>query len=166
MFSLSTLTKYTEKFEYMATFLNEKRPHVFIRCEIQMMPFVLTSRTQKAKIIMKGVDDMATTTIRLDEGVREETTRIASEMGLTFNAVMNIMARKFNAEKGFPFPVKLETAQKTVFDMSSDEFEIACQNAVAQREDVSTMDYVTRFDKESGLISKVYADGRVEYVLS
>ena len=76
------------------------------------------------------------------------------------------MARKFNAEKGFPFPVKLETAQKTVFDMSSDEFEIACQNAVAQREDVSTMDYVTRFDKESGLISKVYADGRVEYVLS
>ena len=109
---------------------------------------------------------MATTTIRLDEGVREETTRIASEMGLTFNAVMNIMARKFNAEKGFPFPVKLETAQKTVFDMSSDEFEIACQNAVAQREDVSTMDYVTRFDKESGLISKVYADGRVEYVLS
>ena len=50
--------------------------------------------------------------------------------------------------------------------MSSDEFEIACQNAVAQREDVSTMDYVTRFDKESGLISKVYADGRVEYVLS
>ena len=130
------------------------------------MPFVLTPRVQKTIIIMKGVDDMATTTIRLDEGVREETTRIASEMGLTFNAVMNIMARKFNAEKGFPFPVKLETAHKTVFDMSSDEFEIACQNAVAQREDVSTMDYVTRFDKESGLISKVYADGRVEYVLS
>ena len=51
---------------------------------------------------------MATSTIRLDDGVREETTRIASEMGLTFNAVMNIMARKFNAEKGFPFPVRLE----------------------------------------------------------
>ena len=109
---------------------------------------------------------MSTSTIRLDDGVREETTRIASEMGLTFNAVMNILARKFNAEKGFPFPVKLETTQKTVFDMSSDEFETACQNAVAQREDVSTMDYVTRFDKESGMITKVYADGRVEYVLN
>ena len=108
---------------------------------------------------------MPTSTIRLDEGVREETTRIASEMGLTFNAVMNILARKFNAEKGFPFPVKLETAQKTVFDMSSDEFETACQNAVAQREDVSRMDYVTRFDNESGLIKKVFADGREEYVL-
>ena len=109
---------------------------------------------------------MSTSTIRLDEGVREETTRIASEMGLTFNAVMNILARKFNAEKGFPFPVKLETAQKTVFDMSSDEFETACQEAVAQRENVSEMDYVTRFDKESGMITKVYADGRVEYVLN
>ena len=108
---------------------------------------------------------MATSTIRLDDGVREETTRIASEMGLTFNAVMNIMARKFNAEKGFPFPVKLETAPKTVFDMSSDEFEIACQEAVVQREDYATMEYVTRLDRETGMITKVYADGRVEYVL-
>lgn len=108
---------------------------------------------------------MSTSTIRLDDGVREETTRIASEMGLTFNAVMNILARKFNAEKGFPFPVKLETAQKTVFDMSSDEFEAACQAAVDQREDVIKMDYVTRLDKETGMLTKVYADGRVEYVL-
>lgn len=108
---------------------------------------------------------MSTSTIRLDDGVREETTRIASEMGLTFNAVMNILARKFNAEKGFPFPVRLETAQKTVFDMSSDEFETACQAAVARREDVIKMDYVTRLDKETGMITKIYEDGRVEYVL-
>ena len=109
---------------------------------------------------------MSTSTIRLDDEVREETTRIASEMGLTFNAVMNIMARKFIAEKGFPFPVKLETAQKTVFDMSSDEFENACQDAVARRNEPGNMDYVTRLDKESGMITKVYDDGRVEYVLS
>ena len=30
---------------------------------------------------------------------------------------------------------------------------------------VPAMDYVTRIDKESGMITKVYADGRVEYVL-
>lgn len=108
---------------------------------------------------------MSTSTIRLDEGVREETTRIASEMGLTFNAAMNILSSKFNPEKGFPFPAKLETAQKAVFDMSSDEFEAACQEAVVQRADVHVMDYVTRIDKESGMITKIYADGRVEYVL-
>ena len=130
-----------------------------------MQSFVLTSAYALTNIISKELMNMATSTIRLDEGVREETTRIASEMGLTFNAVMNIMARKFNAEKGFPFPVKLETAQKTVFDMSSEEFEAACKDAVAQRKDVSTMDYVTRFDKESGLVKRVYEDGQVEYVL-
>ena len=105
---------------------------------------------------------MSTSTIRLDDGVREETSRIASEMGLTFNAVINILARKFNAEKGFPFPVKLETAQKTVFDLSSDEFEAACQEAVAQRADGPAIDYVSRIDKESGMIAKIYTDGRLE----
>ena len=99
---------------------------------------------------------MATSTIRLDDGVREETTRIASQMGLSFNAVMNIMARKFNEVKGFPFPVRLETAEKTIFDLSSDDFEQACRNAVAER---------TRFDTETGKVVKVYADGRKEYVL-
>lgn len=108
---------------------------------------------------------MATTTIRLDDGVREETTRIAAEMGLSFNAVMNIMARKFNAEKGFPFPVRLETARKAVFDLSSDEFEDACKKAVAEREDGFVAEYVTRFDPETGKLIKSYPDGRTEYVL-
>ncbi len=108
---------------------------------------------------------MSTSTIRLDDGVREETTRIAAEMGLTFNAVINIMARKFNAEKGFPFPVRLETAQKTVFDLSSDEFEAACKKAVAERDNGPVIGYVTRLDHETGRLTKVYPDGRVEYVL-
>ncbi len=109
---------------------------------------------------------MATSTIRLDDGVREETTRIASQMGLSFNAVMNIMARKFNEVKGFPFPVRLETAEKTVFDLSSDDFEQACRSAVAGRDDtVPVTDYITRFDMETGKVVKVYTDGRKEYVL-
>lgn len=108
---------------------------------------------------------MSTSTIRLDDGVREETTRIAAEMGLSFNAVMNIMARKFNAEKGFPFPVRLETAQKTVFDLSSDEFEAACKRAVAERDNGLVKEYVTRLDPETGRLMKSYPDGRVEYVL-
>ena len=106
-----------------------------------------------------------TSTVRLDDGVREETTRIASEMGLSFNAVMNILARRFNAEKGFPFPVRLITAQKTIFDLSSDEFDEACKKAVAERNAEPVTDYVTRFDATTGKVMKAYADGRVEYVL-
>ena len=87
-------------------------------------------------------------------------------MGLSFNAVMNIMARKFNEVKGFPFPVRLETAEKTVFDLSSDDFEQACRSAVAGRDDtVPVTDYITRFDMETGKVVKVYTDGRKEYVL-
>ena len=97
---------------------------------------------------------MSTSTIRLDDEVSEETTRIAAEIGLTFNA-----------EKDFTFPVKPEAARKTVFDMSSDEFEAACQAAVAQRDDNPTMDYMTRIDRETSMITKVYVDGRVEYVI-
>ena len=108
---------------------------------------------------------MATSTIRLDDGVREETTRIAAEMGLSFNAVMNIMARKFNAERGFPFPVRLETSEKSVFDLSSDEFEEACRQAVAERSAVPSMEYVTRLDAETGKLIKEFPDGRKEYVL-
>ena len=33
---------------------------------------------------------MAITTVWIDDGVKEETTRIASQLGLTFNGVVNI----------------------------------------------------------------------------
>ena len=108
---------------------------------------------------------MSTTSIRMDDEVREETTRIAAELGLSFNAVINILARKFNAEKGFFFPVRLDTEEKTVFELDSEEFLLACKKAVSQRDTLPAMPYVTRLDGETGKLMKVYEDGRVEYVL-
>ena len=109
---------------------------------------------------------MATSTIRIDDGVREETSRIAAQLGLTFNGVVNIMLRKFNATQGFPFDVRIEELREaSVFDMTSLEFENACREAVAAREDYAQAEYVTRFDRETGRIVKKYRDGRVEYVL-
>lgn len=104
-------------------------------------------------------------TVRHDDGVREETTHFAAETGLSFNAVMNNLARISNAEKGFSSPVRLTTAQKSVFDLSSDEFDAACKKAVAARNSKPVTDHVTRFDAASGKVMKQYADGRVEYVL-
>lgn len=109
---------------------------------------------------------MATNTIRIDDGVKDETSRIAGEMGLTFNAVVNILLRKFNAVQGFPFPVRLEpAANETIFDMDSEEFLSACKEAVLNRDANPTAEYVSRIDKDTGKIYKQYADGRVEYVL-
>lgn len=107
---------------------------------------------------------MSTHTIRIDDGVKEETTRIAEALGLNFNLVVNTLLRKFNAEKGFPFPVKLGN-EKTVLDMSADEFETACRDAVTIRDDSSRMEYTTVLNPETGGFEKRYADGRVEYVL-
>lgn len=103
-------------------------------------------------------------TIRLNDNVKEETTSIADKLGLSFNAVVNILLQKFNEERGFPFPVKLEDCEKTVFDMNSDEFEELCREAVAEREAAPSQDYVTLIDEDSGLLMKKFKDGKVEYI--
>lgn len=107
---------------------------------------------------------MSTHTIRLDDGVKEETTRIADALGLNFNLVVNTLLRKFNEAKGFPFPVRLGS-EETVFDMSVDEFETASREAVAARDDASRMEYTTILNAETGKFEKHFSDGRVEYVL-
>lgn len=109
---------------------------------------------------------MATNTVRLDDGVKEEAAAIANQMGLTFNSVVNILLRKFNAEKGFPFPVKLEQSEpRSVFDMNSDEFLFACRKAVAEREKNPTHEYTAYIDAKTGKIVKAYANGKLEYEL-
>lgn len=45
-------------------------------------------------------------TIRIDKDVKDEATRIASQLGISFNMVVNILLRRFNADKGFSFPVR------------------------------------------------------------
>ncbi len=53
---------------------------------------------------------------------------------------------------------------ESVFNMSDDEFERLCVSAVAQREAVSAMDYVTRLDPKTGKMAKLWTDGRTEYI--
>lgn len=107
---------------------------------------------------------MATNSIRIDDKTKQEATRIANDLGLTFNAVVNILLRKFNAEGGFFFPMKIKK-EKTVFDMSSAEFEQACQDAIANRDPYPVSSYTTLIDPDTGALMKKYTDGRVEYVL-
>ena len=48
---------------------------------------------------------MSEVDIVFEEGILEETQKIASQMGLILDEVLEILLRKFNAEKGFFFPV-------------------------------------------------------------
>lgn len=109
---------------------------------------------------------MATNSIRIDDATKQETTRIANELGITFNAVVNILLKKFNAEGGFFFPVKTEPKPiESVLGMTSEEFSQACKDAVKNREPNPRFPYTARIDQKTGLLMKQYADGRVEYVL-
>lgn len=109
---------------------------------------------------------MTVSSICVDDNIKKETTEIANQMGLTLDSVINILLRMFVAEKGFPVPNKAEKLQpKSLSDMTIDEFEKACQKAVAEREPVPTFEYTTMFDEKTGRIYKKYKDGRIVYAL-
>ena len=53
--------------------------------------------------------------IIVDDDVLEETTHIATQMGLTLDDILDVLLRKFNAEEGFFFlvdPKEVELMQK------------------------------------------------------
>lgn len=53
--------------------------------------------------------------------------------------------------------------RKTVLDMTTSEFEVACQKAIANRSPGPVKDYVVVID-ENDRIVKEFWDGRVEYI--
>ena len=53
--------------------------------------------------------------------------------------------------------------RKPVFDMTTSEFEAACQKAIANRSPGPVKDYVVVID-ENDRIVKEFWDGRVEYI--
>ena len=55
-------------------------------------------------------------------------------------------------------------SRKTVFDMTTSEFEAACREAIANRKLGPVKDYVVVIDENDRIVKK-YDDGRVEYIL-
>ena len=51
---------------------------------------------------------MSEVEIELEDGVLQETQKIAAQMGLTIDEILTILLRKFNSEKGFFFPINLQ----------------------------------------------------------
>ena len=115
---------------------------------------------------VEGVISMSTQSIRLDNETKEQATAIAAELGLTFNAVVNILVRQFNRDKGFSYPIQCTSSEDgNAFTMTRQELEAAAQAAVLEGGSEPAVDYVTLFDEGAGAFYKKYWDGRVEYVL-
>lgn len=101
-----------------------------------------------------------------DLNIKNEAAQIAAQLGMSLDAVINILLRQFVENKGFALPVRLNDVKlgPTAIDMSSAELEAACREAVTNREANPQLDYVTKLD-EDGRIIKEYRDGMAEYVI-
>lgn len=107
---------------------------------------------------------MATNTIRVDDSIKKQATSIAADLGLTYNAIINVFLREFIRQRGFPFQVQLPKENNDVFNMNEEDITKTVQNAVEYRSDVAVMTYTTVMDDASGIIYKVYNDGHKEEV--
>lgn len=105
---------------------------------------------------------MATNTIRVDDSIKNQASSIAADLGLTYNAIINVFLREFIRHRGFPFQVQLPKEENNVFSMSTEEITRSVKEAVQYRSDVAVMPYTTIMDDATGIIYKVYADGHKE----
>ena len=104
-------------------------------------------------------------TFNIDKEVYDEAVEIAAMQGYGIDEVVNTLLTKFNAEKGFFFPLDPEEIRKrSIFSMNSDEFEQACKYAVTHRKDVPGHNYVTLLDEATGKLIKKFKDGHTEDV--
>lgn len=55
---------------------------------------------------MKGVDCMATITIRVDDKTKQQAEELFNNLGLNLTSAINIYLKKAIAEQGVPFEVK------------------------------------------------------------
>ena len=54
----------------------------------------------------------STLTLRMDNALKHQVDSISHGLGLTTTAVLTVMAKRFVAERGFPFEVRLEDQAK------------------------------------------------------
>lgn len=69
---------------------------------------VLTKYEKKNTIIAKGVDNMATVSIRMDDDLKKDVESVCDELGLSMTAAFTIFARKLSREKRIPFEVSID----------------------------------------------------------
>ena len=56
-------------------------------------------------IVYKEVMTVAVISFRIDDDVKESIDAIAAEIGMSTSTAMNVLARKFESHRGFPFEV-------------------------------------------------------------
>ena len=103
-------------------------------------------------------------TIRVNRDLKERAEELFGYLGLNMSNAVNIFLRKAVDQRGIPFQVN--TSDKGVMGLNSDEVTMAFKHAVKQ--DIETKQKkglpIARYDIESGRAYLENADGTREYV--
>ena len=77
---------------------------------------------------------MTTISARVDDGLKDDAEDIANTLGLSLSAVINVFLKRFVAENGFPFTLKIpsKAPQVDFFNMTSDEISKFVKTRVAE----------------------------------
>jgi DNA-damage-inducible protein J len=57
---------------------------------------------------LKGVDNMATISIRMDDNLKKDVENVCEELGLSMSTAFTIFAKKLSREKRIPFDVSID----------------------------------------------------------
>lgn len=79
---------------------------------------------------MKGVDCMATITIRVDDKTKQQAEELFNNLGLNLTSAINIYLKKAIAEQGVPFEVKKTNYNQETIQAMLEADKIAHDNTI------------------------------------
>lgn len=79
---------------------------------------------------MKGVDCMATITIRVDDKTKQQAEELFNNLGLNLTSAINIYLKKAIAEQGVPFEVKKTNYNQETVQAMLEADKIAHDNTI------------------------------------
>lgn len=99
----------------------------------------------------------------MDKAFEAQVAKIASDMGITIDAVLNMLLEQFFKSTGSSCR-PCEESEINLIEKPTKEFEAFCQETIKNRKDVAAFPHITDYDAERNAIVKIFADGGKEYV--
>ena len=90
---------------------------------------------------------MSAISLRVDDELKAKTEAIASQLGLSVSAVIAVFLKRFVAEGGFPFELKVD--KPSIAALSSDEILRTINAGIADTPEVPVLPVSACFDAET-----------------
>lgn len=97
---------------------------------------------------------MTTISARVEDSLKDTAEDIATSLGLSLSAVINVFLKRFVAENGFPFPIKIQPPmpEENFVTMTSDQITQLVKKMVAEVATSSSVPPTTYLDPVTGTL--------------